>query len=93
MTANGAGFQEVAKERIGGRYWTRTSDILRVRQESTGCKGPVGLNLQDPKDSVTPDVTPESEIDPKKALLEAFRGVDRKSLLPVLADVLAGGGK
>ncbi len=41
---------------------------------------------------VTPNVTPDSKMDPKERLLEALRGVDRETLLAVLADVLAGGG-
>jgi len=44
--------------------------------------------LQDGANPVTPPVTPESQIDHKKALLEALHGVDRETLLEVLAEVL-----
>ncbi|MCX5769235.1 MAG: hypothetical protein NTZ09_03010 [Candidatus Hydrogenedentes bacterium] len=45
-------------------------------------------DLQDAEKPVTPTVTPESQIDRKKALLEALHGVDRETLLEVLAEVL-----
>ena len=41
---------------------------------------------------VTPTVTPESEIDHKKALIEALRGLDKDSLLEVLGEVLSDNG-
>jgi hypothetical protein len=51
------------------------------------------MTCTDTREPVTPNVTPVSEMDPKERLLEALRGVDRETLLSVLADVLAGGAK
>ena len=43
--------------------------------------------LQDGETSVTPTVTPESE---KAVILAALRGLDRDTLLDLLADALGG---
>ncbi len=46
-------------------------------------------------ETVAPNVAPETEkgitADPRQALLDALRGVDRDTLLAVLAEVLGGG--
>jgi len=52
-----------------------------------GCKALPDKGLQDGESSVTPSVTPESE---KAVILAALRGLDRDTLLDLLADALGG---
>ena len=80
--------QQGAKKEDSGRSVIRTRDPLRVKQVSGASNDLEQANLQDGEKPVTPTVTPESQIDRKKALLEALRGVDRETLLEVLAEVL-----
>lgn len=88
----GAGIRNQAREKDGGRHRTRTCDILRIRQAWAGCKVLRGNVLHGGVNPVTPNVTPDLEIDPKERLLEALRGVDRETLLAVITEALTGKG-
>ena len=60
---------------------------LKVRCADSA-SGDMPHTYKEREDPVAPSVAPETGIDRKKALLEALRGVDRETLLEILADVL-----
>ena len=81
-------------EENGGPCRSRTCDLVIKSHRAEGCKPLENNGLHSEENPVTPQVTPESEkdatADPRQTLLDALRGVDRDTLLAVLADVLAG---
>ena len=71
----------------GGPCRIRTCDQVIMSHTGAGCKALPEKGLQDGESSVTPSVTPESE---KAVILAALRGLDRDTLLDLLADALGG---
>ena len=75
----------------GGRYWTRTSDPLRVRQEGTSQESLQTLGETNTGDiGVTKSVTPETENGMKAALLQALKEMPKGDLIALLAEAISG---
>lgn len=83
----GNGIQDVAGEKNGGPCRIRTCDLVIKSHTGEGCKALPDKGLQDGESSVTPSVTPDSE---KAVILAALRGLDRDTLLDLLAEALGG---
>ena len=71
-----------------GRIRTYNQGIMSL--DVTGCNSLETDDLQAGENLVTPLVTLENEMDVKKDLAAALRGLSKKELLAMLADVLGG---
>jgi len=77
-----------ARKENGAGHGVRTRDIQLGKLDGSAYK-PLSINdLQGSENPVTPQVTPETPKDAKMVLLEALQGVDRATLLEVIADLV-----